>query len=388
MDVPQPIDNRLAQIQGILDTAFFAPLFKNDWLAYRFGQATFLRLEEPEVFDLFVRAALASEVIHPTEAEGRDPLAWLWDMADSAAVLAQLLASLRFDRPLLFHRTLMSLPAVTRGQVKPEEYELVEDFLAKALAQSDYDLAEAASGELETIYARALRAAGQDPDQPDPRLPELAGAVLAKPQAAELESDAELRLWMALGDGLDGMAPDLAPAVMVQAWYQWAGAVIGSAPNLELLGRMHPRLVLGAIDLAGYAPPLKEHLHTIKASCPFCGADSEVQVGPEIKPLQACPHLIYVGTCDEVHLMEAISNFEVGEDFRELLATYYQSPSDLDLFSTIVNDLFEMLVNQGRLAAVPVTSASAPQAFYNLLAFFQKPQAPSAPPSEPSPQTH
>jgi hypothetical protein len=384
MDVPQPIDNRLAQIQGILDTAFFAPLFKNDWLAYRFGQTTFLRLEEAELFDLFVRAALASEVIHPSEAEGRDPLAWLWDMADSGAVLAQLLASLRFDRPLLFHRALMSLPAVTKGQVKPEDYELVEDFLAKALTQSEVELAEAAMGELDTIYGRAMRAAGGDLENPDPRIAGLAAQVLAKPQAAELQSDAELRLWLALGDGLDGVPEDLAPAVMVEAWYQWAGAVIGAAPNLELLGRMHPRLDLTPLELSHYAPPRKDQAHTIKTTCPFCGSDSEIKIGPEIKPLKSCPHLIYVGTCDEVHLMEAISHFEVGEDIRELLATYYQSPSDLDLFCTIVNDLFEMLVNQGRLAAVPVESATAPQAFYNLLAFFQKPKATT----ESQPQSH
>ncbi len=386
MDVPQPIDNRLAQIQGILDTAFFAPLFKNDWLAYRFGQTAFLRLEEPEVFDLFVRAALASEVIHPSETEGRAPLAWLLDMADSGAVLAHMLSSLRFDRPLLFHRTLMSLPAVTHGKVKPEDFELVEDFLAKALAQSDLDLAEAAASELETLYGRAMRAAGQDPDNPDPRLAELVAKVLAKPQASELDSDSELRLWMALGDGLEGVPPELAPGVMAQAWVQWVGATIGASPNIELLRRMHPNLDLTPTELADHAPPEKDQAHVINAACPFCGAKAEIQLGPEIKPLNSCPHLIYVGTGDEVHLMEALSHFEVGEDFRELLASYYQSPSDLDLFCTIVNDLFEMLLNQGRLAAVPVASASASQAFYNLLAFFQKPEA--QPQGEPQPRAH
>lgn len=372
MDFPQPIDSRLAQVQGILDTAFFAPLYKNDWLAYRFGQPSFLRLEDSEVFDLFVRAALACEVIHPGRVEGRTPLAWLWDMTDSHAVLAQVLASLRFDRPLLFHRALLSLPAVTRQEIKPEDFELVEDFLMKALAQSQLDLAEAAAGELATLHERALRAAGQDPENPDPRLDRWAAEVLAKPQAAELDSEAELRLWMALGDGLQGVPPELAPAVMAQAWAQWVGAVVGSAPDLAMLGRMHPRLDLSAAELAGHAPPEKTEIHQISAVCPICGAKSEIRVGPEIRPLASCPHLIYVGTGDEVHLMEALGNFRVGEDFRELLASYYQSPSDLDLFSTVVNDLFEMLLNQGRLAVAPVASTSAPQAFYNLLAFFQK----------------
>jgi hypothetical protein len=173
---------------------------------------------------------------------------------------------------------------------------------------------------------------------------------------------------------------------MAQAWAMWVGAVIGASPDLELLGRMHPRLNITPAELSGHAPPEKDQVHLINAVCPFCGTESEIQLGPEIKPLSSCPHLIYVGTGDEVHIMEALSHFQVGEDFRELLASYYQSPSDLDLFCTIVNDLFEMLLNQDRLAAVPVSSASAPQAFYNLLAFFQKPEAP--PQGEPQPQPH
>ncbi len=380
MDLPQPLDSRLAQVQGVLDTAFFAPLHKNDWLAYRFNQPAFLRLEDPELFDLFVRAALACEVIHPEGAEGRNPLAWLWDMTHSGAVLAQVLASLRFDRPLLFHRTLMSLPAVTRQEVKPDDFELVEDFLAKALAQSEMDLAEAAESELDTLYQRALRAAGQDPEAVEAQVEELAQKVLDRPQAVELDSDAELRLWMALGDGLEGIPPESAPAVMARVWARWAGAVIGSTPDLALLGRMHPRLDITPAELAVYAPPDKEASHVIQAECPFCGAKSEIRLGPEVQPLASCPHLVYVGTSDEVHLLEVLGHFEVGKDFRELLASYYQSPSDLDLFCTIVNDLFEMLVNQGRLAAVPVASQSAAQAFYNLLAFFQGP-----PPTPPTP---
>jgi hypothetical protein len=379
MDAPAPVDSRLAVIQGILDTAFFSPLHKNDWLAFRFGAPALLRLEETEAFDLFVRSALAAEVMHPEEAEGRTPLAWLSRLDRPEPVLAHVLASLRHDRPLLFHRTLLSLSAVSRQEVKPEDFELVEDFLDQALRKSDTDLAESAAGELEVIAERALKAAGTGPESPDPRLAELAGQVLALPQAAELASEAELRLWMALGEGLEGVPPELRPGVMVEAWRRWVAAVLGLEPNLELLGRLHPGLDLTAPDLALYAPPEEDACHVIEAACPFCGEASRVEIGREIKSLASCPHLIYVGTSDEVHLLEVLSHFELGRDFRELLASYYQSPADLEMFATIVNDLYEMLANQGRLAAAPVSCQTADRAFYNLLAFFQGPAQAGAP---------
>jgi hypothetical protein len=381
MDTPAPVDSRLAVIQGILDTAFFSPLHKNDWLAFRFGAPALLRLEEPEAFDLFVRAALAAEVMDPEAAEGRTPMAWLSEMAEPAPVLAHVLASLRHDRPLLFHRTLLSLSAVSRQEVKPEDFELVEDFLDQALRRSDTDLAESAAGELEVMTERARKAAGGG-QRPDPRLEELAGRVLARPEAAELASEAELRLWMALGEGLEEVPEELRPGVMVEAWRRWVAAVLGLEPDLELLGRLHPGLDLSAPDLALYAPPEEGSSHVLEAACPFCGAQSRVEVGAQIKSLASCPHLIYVGTSDEVHLLEVLGHFELGRDFRELLASYYQSPADLEMFATIVNDLFEMLSNQGRLAAAAVGCQSAGRAFYNLLAFFQGPAAGPAPEGE------
>jgi hypothetical protein len=85
-----------------------------------------------------------------------------------------------------------------------------------------------------------------------------------------------------------------------------------------------------------------------------------------------------VGTSDEVHLLEVLGHFDLGADFKALLASYYQSPADLDLYSTIVNDLYEMIQAQGRLETRPVQCASAPQAFYNLRAYFAGPPQPGS----------
>jgi hypothetical protein len=102
-----------------------------------------------------------------------------------------------------------------------------------------------------------------------------------------------------------------------------------------------------------------------------------VRLGAKIEPVKTCDHLLYLGTSDEVHLLEVVNRFDLGDDFRALLASYYQSAGDLDLFATIINDLFEMLTDQGRLDLAPVTCPTAPKAFYNLRAYFAGP-----PPSE------
>jgi hypothetical protein len=369
---PQSLEARLALVDGILEGAFFSPLHAHDWLAFCFGQPTLLGLEEEEVKDLFVRAALAAETIYPELVEGRTPLAWLWGMEDPRPVLAQVLVSLRLDRPLLFHRTLFSLPAVAQGTINPDDFELAEDFLTQALGEG-MELAQAAAEELETLSRRAWQAAGQDPQAPDPRLAGLADRVMAEALAQGLESDPELRLWLASGPGLAGVAAELAPAVMVEVWRRWVGAVSGARPDLGLLERLLPFLALSAEDLALYVPVDPHAGHVIAAHCPYCSAQASVRLGEQVERLSKCPHLVYMGTSDEVHLLEVLGNFDLGADMKALLASYYQSPGDLELYSTIVNDLYEMLRHQGRLEARPVESQSAPRAFYNLRAYFAGP---------------
>ncbi|MBI5522748.1 MAG: hypothetical protein HY910_08980 [Desulfarculus sp.] len=372
---PESLEARLALVDGILEGAFFSPLHQHDWLAFCCGQPALLGLEQDEMQDLFLRAALTCQTIYPELVEGRSPLAWLWAMDDPRPVLAQVLVSLRHDRPLLFHRVLFSLPAVAQGQVNPDDFELAEDFLTQALGEG-LDLRQAAAEEMETIGRRALKAAGQDPDQPDPRLAALAGQVLEEALAHDLGSDHALRLWLVAGPGLAGVDERLAPAVLVEAWRRWVGAVSGARPDLGLLERWLPLLGLGEADLALHAPVDPHGGHVIAAQCPYCAALISLRLGVKVEKLSGCPHLVYVGTGDEVHLLEVLSHFDLGSDFKALLASYYQSPSDLELYGTIVNDLYEMLAHQGRLRAIPVRSESAPQAFYNLRAYFAGPSAP------------
>ncbi|MBU4603825.1 MAG: hypothetical protein KKH66_02855, partial [Proteobacteria bacterium] len=135
MSQEEKLPRQLALVRGILDGAFFSPLRSLDWPAFCFDQPGLLGLEEEEAFDLYVRGALAAETIYPELCEGREPLAWIWSMPEPSPVLAHALASLREDRPFLFHRLLYSLSPVSQGELDPEQFELVEDYLATALGE-------------------------------------------------------------------------------------------------------------------------------------------------------------------------------------------------------------------------------------------------------------
>jgi hypothetical protein len=266
---------------------------------------------------------------------------------------------------------LYSLGPVRDGSLDPEEFELVEDYLAQALAGGP-EVRTAAGEELNTLTRRALKAAGQDPENPDPSLAALAAEVLARPQAAEAQNDAELLTWLTLGGGLEEVPPALAPAVAALAWSGWCAALMGAPPNLELLVRLQPELGLTASDLALYAPQQPGAGQVISARCPFCNQENSFQLGQEVREFSRCSHLIYVGTSDEAHLLRVLENFALGPDFITLLESYYQSPADFGLFATIVDDLYEMLTAQGRLGAVPVSGGES-KGFYYLKAFFSGP---------------
>jgi len=266
---------------------------------------------------------------------------------------------------------------VREGDIDPEEYELAEDYLAVALA-GGAQLKASSGQELATLTRRALTAAGQNPDKLDPALTGLAALVLDKPQAAQTHSDAELLTWLTLGEGLEGVPEQLAPAVTALVWSGWCAAVMGSPPDLKLLGRLQPELGLSVSDLALHTPQEPGAGQVIHARCPFCSEDNALKLGEEIGELSRCLHLIYVGTSDEAHLLRVLENFALGQDFITLLESYYQSPADFELFATIVDDLYEMLSAQGRLGAAPVT-VEGTQGFYYLKAFFAGP-----PPAEES----
>ncbi len=364
------LEQRLALIAGILDGAFFTPLHVCDWPAYCLGTAALLRLTQGEMLDVFVRAAIAAETVDPESAEGRTPLAWLWGTSDPAPVLAHALVSLRADRPFLFHRVLWSLPAARAGKVRPESFELMEDFFAEALRMEPEDLDQAAAQEIETLAGRGMAAAGLEAGPAAREVADQAARVLALPEAREAQTDADLRLWLAAGGGLDSVDPALAPAVLVEAWRRWCGAVTGAEPDLGLLAAYLPELDIEPAELALMAPVDPAAGHVITAECPYCGQRAEVRLGPEVEAVRRCEHLLYVGTDDPAHLWEVDSRFEVGEATGALMASYYQSPPDLDLFATVAGDMFEMLAGMGRLQVAPVNSETAPRAFYQLIAFF------------------
>ncbi|MCB2225742.1 MAG: hypothetical protein KQH53_03610 [Desulfarculaceae bacterium] len=371
MDPREKLYGDLALVRGILETAFFSPLRALDWPAFCFDQAGLLGMEDEEVFDLTVRASLAAETMHPSESQGRDPLAWLWALPEPGPVLAHALASMRADRPFLFHRVLYSLGPVREGAIDPGDYELVEDYMAAALAGGP-QMRAAAGQELNTLTRRALQAAGQDPESPDPALAELAAQVLARPQATGAHSDAELLTWLTLGDALEGVPGELAPAVAALAWSRWCAAIMGEPVDLELLGRLHPEVTFSPSELALYVPQEPGGGQIIHSQCPFCSEDNQLRLGKEVSEINRCPHLIYVGTSDEAHLLTVLENYELGSDFLALLDSYYQSPSDFELFATIVDDLYEMLSAQGRLGSAPVTSPDT-KGLYYLKAFFAGP---------------
>lgn len=367
---PQPeTQARLSLVRGVLEHAFFSPLQVNDWPAFLFDQAGLFGLEEDEVFDLLVRGALAAETIYPSEAEGRTPLGWLAAMEEPGPVLAQVLASLRADRPFLFHRVLLGLPGVMEGRLDPGEFELVEDFLQKAL-EDRAGLRQAAAEEWDTLARRARRAAGTDSEEASSEVVDWALKVLARPEPAELGNDVELLFWMEAGDGLDGVPMELAPAVMAEVWRRYTGAITWARPDLELITSLCPRLGLTADELSLFVPAQEKAGHVIKAVCPFCQATAAVKLGEKVQKLASCQHLIYLGTSDEAHLWEVLHHFALGDDFHQLLASYYASPADLELFATIVNDLYEMLQGDDRLATVEVQCETAAQGFYFLRAYF------------------
>ena len=373
MAEPQDQAPKTALIQGILESAFFSPLSKGDLLAFKFGLSGLLGLEDDELFDLFVRSAMVAETVHPESAPGRDPLAWVLGLTDTAPVMAQVIASLVSDRPLLFHRVLYALPAVVRQELNPDDFELMEDFLQKALEQGG-GLGETAREEASTLVARAFRAAGAEDEIAGPEAREKASELLSAPEAAVFTTDAELIMWLAMGGGLDNIPEELRPEVMVEVWRRWTSAVLGDTNDLALTALLYPTLALTADGLGLYAPPGPEETHLVSAQCPFCGQLSNIRVTPSPRKIAGCDHLAYVGTTDEVHLLEVVGRFDLGEDFRALLASYYDSPADHHLFANIVNDLFEMLSQQGRLHMTPLTCQTAPKAFYNLRAFFAGPR--------------
>lgn len=366
MSQAKPSD--LGALRGILEGAFFSPLRLYDWPAFLFGQPGLLDLEDEEAFDIFVRAATATRILHPEISEETPPLERIF-AADGPPTLAHILASLRSDRPMLFHRLLLSLHSVKDGSLSPHDFDLVEDFLAKALARP-LELSQSASDEIEVLRKRGLRAAGLDPEKTSDALTEAAARILAHPESRRCSSDIELLLWLTGGGATEGIPAKLAAGAVVEAWSRWVSAVTAQTEGIRLLIRLCPELALSQAELKQFGPSAREGDPVIEAECPFCSAISSLRLGRKVEPISRCPHLIFVGTSDEAHLFQVLRHFDLGTDTEALLESYYDSPADMDLYSTFVNDMYEMLLAQGRLDSVEVTSKDAPKAFYYLRAYF------------------
>jgi hypothetical protein len=287
-------------------------------------------------------------------------------------MLAHVLANLRSDRPLMFHRVLYSLPPVCEGRLNPEDYELMEDFLQEALGEP-LELAAAGGAEADSVRRRALMSAKLDPENLPGEVAEWAADILSRPDAAAVRTDEELLAWLSNGGALDEVDPKLAPGVLVEVWSRWVGAVMGFRTDLDLLTALMPRLGLMTEQLAAYAPPGPGSGHLITAECPYCNSQVRLRLTADIERLDKCPHLVFVGTGDEMHLMQVLRAFELGSDFIDLMTSYYHSPGDLDLFAGIVNDLYEMISQQGRLSARPIQCATSSNGFYYLKAYFAGP---------------
>lgn len=365
---PHSMD-RMALIEGVLTGAFFSPLHVTDLFGFLWGQEGLLGLEKAEVFDLFVRGAIAAETIEPESTEGRDPLAWLLSMEHHAPVGAHTLANLRHDRPFLFHRLLYSLPAVREGRLDPKSFELMEDFLKEAMSDQ-LELRLAAETEIEGVRAGGLILAGVNEEDLPSEVGEIADRLLTEVDPSRAQTDIDLVLWMSREGGIDDIDRELAPLVMIETWSRWVSTIVGNRSDTGLLTHLMPDLAMSASELALHAPPAETEGHIISSACPYCGSKVSLKLGKEVKALADCPHLIFVGTGDEVHLMQALQHCDLGRDFLELLSSYYQSPSDLDLFSQIVNDLFEMVRSQDRLRVAPITCETAAKGFYYLKAYF------------------
>jgi hypothetical protein len=362
----------LYKINSILDKAFFSPLNFNDWLGFYFNQPFLLTLAPDELKDLFARCALADQRLNPHS--GLEPLARLIQTEDPASLLAQALASLKDDRPFLLHRTLGQLPALSQGELNPDDFEDLESMLEEAL-QPGLGLGHSAGQEIKNLRTQAMSILEPADDK---KIAIETKRLLTSPMLREIHNESQLRLWISSGSGAEGIDQDILPHVLVEVWAAWSGAVTGASPDLEILCACRPGLRISEEMLTGYLPPAAEDHPRLSATCPYCQGANVIQVDEQqITTTHRCPHLIFIGTNDPMHLLRVLllAPAEMGEDVLNLLDSYYNSPGDHDIFATFICDLYQQLSNQDRLKEEVVSSIPSGRPHASLRAYFTHPSA-------------
>lgn len=358
----------LQQVNYILEKAFFAPLQINDWLAFHFNQPFLLGLSQDELVDLFARIAVADERLHP-EGDELSPLQRVMHSKAPIKVLAHALASLKDDRPFLFHRTLASIPAIVQGDLDPDDYESIEELLDEAL-DNGLELAAGAQTEIDGLRREAMQLLEGNGAEVDFHVKRL----LESEDLREIKNDSQLRLWLTMGRGSEGIEQELLPLVLLEIWASWSSALTGAQKNAGFIVHSMPELDLSSQDLASFLPPRMDDSSIMSATCPYCQGGNVINLDKDkIEAGHRCPHLIFIGTNDPMHLLRVLilTPANIGEDTLQLLDSYYQSVPDLSLFANIVRDFYQMLVNQDRIKESPVISQEV--AYSHLRAYFSQP---------------
>jgi hypothetical protein len=360
-------EQQLHQVNGVLEKAFFLPLYFNDWLGFHFNLPFLFGLAPDELQDLFIRCALADKRLNPDKK--LPPLARLLLSEDPAGLLAQALASLKEERPFLLHRILNQLPALTEGELNPDEFEDLESLLEEALPAGP-GLSRSAKQEIKTLRGQASALLEPANSQ---KIRKEVTRLLSSPALADIQNESQLRLWLSSGSGAIGLDPDLLPQVLIEVWSAWTGAVTGAKPDMDLMIACRPSLRISDDMLENYLPPVPRKRLKLAAACPYCQQANTIKMDEKkISATRRCPHLIFIGTSDPLHLLRTLilAPAEIGEDVINLLDSYYNSPSDHDIFATFIYDLYQRLLNQERLKEVSVNSMPSGQPYASLLAYF------------------
>lgn len=361
------LDKNLRQINQVLEKAFFNPLHSSDWLGFHFDQPFLVGLSQNELVDVYARSALVQARLHP--GQKGTPLRNLLHTEEPEKVLAHALVSLKDDRPFLFYRTMTGL---LQEEWNPDDFDSMEEMLEEML-EAQVSMSHGAAQEIKDLRKEAL--ALLDHTEPAAKIKKYLKQILESSDLTEIKNESQLRLWLSVGRGREMVPPELLPQLLIEAWASWVSMVTGVQKNEELLLLSLPELDISLEQLDGYLSPQSEENPTLSSTCPFCQGGNVIQVSQEkIEAHHRCPHLVFIGTNDPMHLLRVLilTPASIGEDTLQLLDSYYQTPGDLPLFANIVSDFYQMLVAQNRIKENAVTSTSRPdkRVYHHLTAYF------------------